>query len=163
MRSGVYEGVQHVRLVGGEGGLAMGAETPPRYYQGAPRKLIIGDLLSSAGERLSPLSTGLDTVLARWVVMGGPARDALLSLLDGVSWRVLPDGTVWTGDETWPAAPNVRYDTIDRRYNDGMSVLGVERPWLLPGMTLNEGRVSFVTHRIDAVEVRTDVLFERFP
>ena len=159
LRSGVFEGSQHVRVVGGAGGLVT-RDTPPRYYQGATAKLVFGDILASVGEKISPLATGLDTVLARWVVMGGPSRDALAALLGRSSWRILPDGTVWTGAETWPAPPNVRFDTLDRRYNDGMSILGVERPWLMPGTTLAGGRVSYVTHRINSTEVRTDVMFD---
>jgi hypothetical protein len=68
---------------------------------------IVRDILKDCGEDLSDLSDAdtLDKKLPRWHVASGvTAANALTRLAKACSgsWRMLRDGTVWFGTETWP-------------------------------------------------------------
>lgn len=156
--------VEHVsmRVVGGAGGLMR--EIAPKAYQQVPLRIPLVDALAAVGETLSPLSdvAVLNTQLPHWSRMRGPASEEVRSLLArapaGVASRVLPDGTVWVGAETWPEA-SFEFDLLDDQPWSGEATLGVDAPSLLPGTTFMGRRVEQVTHQVTPSRVRTHVQF----
>lgn len=150
------------RLVGGAAGLR--TELEPGAYAIATIRTVLTDILRGSGEELSPaIAEGLlDTDLDQWVRLGSSAGAALQSLADefDLAWRVLPDGTVWIGAETWPDAAAFEYVVLDRSVEGGRMVLGVEEPLLLPGTVFEGERVGRVVHRLEPERIRTDVYFE---
>jgi hypothetical protein len=177
-RQGIFQQTLSMRVIGGAGGLStppggIGSALTPKFYQGATVRLVLGDILAACGEQLSTTSDTavLATVLRRWVVMGGPGKEALARLLEplNVSWRVLPDGSVWVGTEKWPAAPSTQFDLIERHYGEGRVVIGSEQPFLMPGTLLTisssstQGTqyVSYVVHSISPEKIRSEAFFSR--
>jgi hypothetical protein len=163
-QAGVFAGQVRVRVVGGAGLLA--TELEPRWYVGAPRELPLRDLVEEAGERLSSTCDPalLGEVLEGWTRVRGTAAAALARLLDGTgaSWRLLPDGTLWAGPETWPQAqgmPDLLVLEEDR--TAGRLLLATEAPQLLPGQTLRGDRVSDVEITIEPEQLRLEALLER--
>jgi hypothetical protein len=163
--SGVFAGAVRVRVVGGAGGL--GRELTPRWYVGAPLRLPLLDVLEEAGERLSPASDDatLSAVLdPTWGRTQGSAAAALGNLVEvaGASWRVLSDGSVWVGPETWPeAAAMADLVTLEDHGADGRLVVVSEAPTVLPGQTLGGRRVSYVQHTIAPDKIRSELWLDR--
>jgi hypothetical protein len=78
-----------------------------------------------------------------------------------VSWRVLADGSVWVGRETWPTSLLEEYAHIDQAPGAGSMEIVAAEPAIYPGEVFEERRVSVVTHRIDNGRVRTRILWEK--
>jgi hypothetical protein len=163
-RSGIFAGEVRVRVVGGKGLLQ--TELSPQWYVGAPVSVPLRDLVEGAGEVLSSTcDTGvLGTVLEPgWARLSGEAGVALGQLLEGLgaTWRVLPDGSVWVGPETWPAASGMAdLVVLDDDGSDALMVATTEAPTLLPGQTLQGRRVSAVEYSVEPSSVRLSVVFE---
>lgn len=162
-RGGVYGGRVVVRVVGGAGGL--GKELEPKAYRQIPAKIPLTDILDGAGEKLAGTSDSgaLGTELPFWSRPKSIAGLALTNLLAALemTWRVLTDGTLWVGSETWPAAkvknPHITHQAPD----DGRVDLGSDLPSLLPGTTFLDRKVSRVVHHLDPKDVHTEAWFER--
>lgn len=160
---GTWQQRRSVRVVGGAGGLQ--TEVTGRWYAGVPFRLPIRDTLEEAGEKLSTTSTDVLDVTASpgWARTGGPACDALHRLTTdaGATWRVLPDGSVWVGVETWPAA-DAMPDAIvlADAPASGRITLTTERPTLLPGQTYDGRRVSCVDIAITPERLRVEAWIE---
>lgn len=164
-RSGPDRGVVHVRVVGGAGGLA--TELGPKAYQGVPLQLPLQDLAGETGEMLSPASSPdlLGIVLPYWARPAGPAGRALVALLAAASdgaWRVLADGTLWVGRETWPPAvlDGLEYSTLSQAPQFGTAEIAALDPRVFPGETLSGRRVSVVEHRFSPAGIRTTLQLE---
>jgi hypothetical protein len=87
----------------------------------------------------------------------------LLTAAPTATWRVLPDGSIWMGVETWPDSGLLEGDDYQIISEDPMraeAVLGVESPVIMPGTLLGGRRVSYVEHRLNSPETRTIVWFE---
>ena len=142
-------------LIGGAGGLS--ADAIPRHYVGATVRTVLADLMRASGERLSPtITTGvLNQPLAAWTVLRmtvGEQLDQLVAfgLPTGIVWRILPDGTVWVGAETWSASKVKEWRELERRPRERRLELGLDAPALLPGTQLGDDQIDYVEHRIDA-------------
>ena len=165
VRSGIFAGQVRVWVVGGAGGL--GRQLEPKWYLGAPRRLPLVDLLEGAGERLSATTDAalLDEVLTPgWTRLRGTAAEALARLLEGTGagWRMLPDGSLWAGAETWPTAQGMAdLVVLEEDRSRGRLVLATEAPTLLPGQTLRGDRVSDVEITIEPERLRLEALLER--
>jgi hypothetical protein len=164
-RGGENFGRVELRVVGGAGGLAK--QLPGKSYRNTNARVLLTDILGAAGERLSPsVAPALLAVqLAAWSRAAGTASSQLTAALDtiapGAVWRVLPDGTVWLGAETWPTTPAFESSLLERDPREGRLVLaGVESYRLLPGQTLDGQRVAYVEHHVSAEALRTLVFFE---
>ena len=104
------DGVCEVLVAGGEGGLWR--SLPPLMHDGNPplRLILAGPrgILAQAGESLSPDSTAavLDASVAQWPRRAGEAGDLVDDVVRevGAAWRVLPDGSVWVGRDSYEAA-----------------------------------------------------------
>jgi hypothetical protein len=105
LRAGDNEGRVFCLVVGGKGGLSKIVPAKMYDYQ-LKVQLPLQEILASVGETLSPTSTlsVLTTQLPNWTRFEGSAADLLNALADqvGALWRVLPDGTVFFGKDTWP-------------------------------------------------------------
>lgn len=153
-----------VRVVGGAGGF--GAVVPARFFANVPLRVPLADALSAAGETLSATSDPSLTsaVLPFWSTRQttlGEALASMLSAVGGPAWRVLPDGSVWLGRETWPAFTPEGVTTLVG--NDPVSQVrtyGLEDLSVLPGMTLDGYRISHVTIRATAEATHVDVWAE---
>jgi hypothetical protein len=165
VRSGVDGERAHVRIVGGAGGL--GREVAPVYYRGVPLRLPLGEVLRAAGETLSTTSDAavLGRLLGKWTRERAPVGTLLGHLLDAVGgvWRVADDGTVWIGEETWPAASAADVDLVAEEPTHARVTVGAESLPLgiRPGTTYRGQRVSYVEHTFDADAARAEVWFER--
>lgn len=167
-RGGEYTEVGHVHLVGGTGGLE--SEAAPVYFRSVTLQTPLNALLQSLGEALSPTSdaTALNTFLPRWTRERGPGGPALARLADaaGVGWRVLDDGTVWLGQDTFADASvgEDEYELLEDRPAEFRVLIATEQipSKIRPGTTFRDKRVAFVEYRVAVGgTVTTQVWFER--
>jgi hypothetical protein len=81
----------------------------------------------------------------------------------GGLWRVADDGTVWIGEETWPAASAADVDLVAEEPTHARVTVGAASLPLgiRPGTVYNGQRVSYVEHTFDADAARAEVWFER--
>lgn len=152
IRSGTAEGQASLLIAGGNGGLW--AELPPRAYQQAPLRLPLQDLLTAAGEQLSPFSTTpvLQASLPAWVRRRGEAGRSLDHLADaaGAVWRVQPDGLVFVGLDTWTEAPDFDRTLVHSDPVAARDDLAPIVPGVLPGQTLGGRKVGTVHYQATA-------------
>lgn len=162
VRGGVEAGLWRGRVVGGAGGLRR--EVPAVAQRGGTLATALRDVLSAAGEALASAPEITDSS-PLWHRLAGTAGAAVADVARaaGCAWRVLADGSVWVGRETWPEhAPDV--DVIDWRPELGRLELAGDTLGILPGQTLRARdlvvRVGCVEHRIHGDASRTVVLVE---
>jgi hypothetical protein len=164
-RTGVWIDSTRCRVVGGAGGLSQ--MVPARYYQYGTLKIPLGDILSAAGESLSSTADAgvLATSLQSWTTVAQRAGMEIAALAQAagpaVSWRVLSDGTIWLGPESWPAAPDsFEYTLIDQHPNENRAEIGADTLALVPGMSLGGQNISHLVHTVEPERVRTSVFYE---
>jgi hypothetical protein len=162
LESGAFVGRIKVRMVGGAGGF--GKATEPKFYHRIPAKVVINDLLGEGGERLSSTSDAskLGTILPFWTRNAGTVGEGLGNVLDeiGATWRVLPDGSVWIGSETWPTAKPTDVIVESESPQDSRIEFSSASPSLLPGTTFRDRKVSRVEHTIAPGKTRTSAWFD---
>lgn len=133
--SGAFSGRAKLKVVGGAGGLQK--KLQQRAYGGllSARK-IFEDILRDAGETASGKVT-LAGDLDRWIRPEQSGSQSLDELCDefGASWRVLADGTIWAGEETWPAEASV-FRKLSEDQARGNIVAAPDKPNLIPGTTI---------------------------
>lgn len=160
-RSGVWGGVATVRIVGGAGGLS--AEVAPQGFRNAQLGAVLQHILRAGGESLA---SGVDSallsrVLNWWAAEKVPAGVALAALAEsaGLAWRVLPGGSVWMGEESWPAAevPGelLGFDAAAARVE-----LFLPEPTLMPGAMLGGRNVGRVEYLVGSDRIRAIGWFE---
>lgn len=151
-----------VTLVGGAG-LLLSPPLAPRYHtagsQTVPAGLVAAGIAADAGERLAAgVEAALDAYpLTSWLRMGGTARDAVDTLAGvlALGWRVLMDGTLWIGVETWDEPDNA---TLDRAYfesgdpADGTVYYGCDGTPFQAGQSINGAQAVEVCYRYDAMQ-----------
>jgi hypothetical protein len=168
MRTGVFVDTGRLRVVAGAGGL--GTSATPKHYNGTSVRIVLGDLLEIAGETLSSTadSSILDAALDAWTTTANPVGTLISQLLaaaaPGVSWRMLPDGTLWVGKENWSDSglDPATYQILSNPAEENSMYVGVDAPILLPGTTFEGQKVSFVEHHVGQGDdgVRMRVWFE---
>ena len=154
----LVNGIIDLRIVGGAGGLGNTARA--KHYHRPLARHVLDDLMRDAGEILSPTCTPdtVSTPLEAWTTLALPTG-AILAALCAVlacNWRVLPDGTVWIGVETWPDSAAV-FRSIETDGANATKILGTDEPAVWPGTLLGGRRVDSVTY--DVGRNRTHVLF----
>src|SRR4051812_3274157 len=90
------------RLQFAAGAAALGSEIPAAGHRAVPLRIPLADLLTAAGEKLSPTADPaiLGLQLDQWSRMRGPAGRSLEALLRGRGdWRALADGSFWVGTD----------------------------------------------------------------
>jgi len=162
-RSADAFGRVELRAVGGAGGLAKVLEG--QSYRQVTARVVVADLLELAGEQLDPTAEEalLSTLLPHWTRDAGLCSQQLARVVDalGAGWRVLPNGKVWLGLETWPSAPVFEYDVLRKLPADGRLELGAVQGYrLVPGQTFEGQRVGRVEHRVMPEAIRTSVWFD---
>jgi hypothetical protein len=162
---GVQLDSAYVRIVGGAGGL--GKSIAPAAYRAALVRDPLAAILSAVGETLSPTVDPalLATLLPVWTHTAERASAALdhlayaagQALGQAITWRVLLDGTVWIGAESWPAASLPSGDDVLCFFPDeGRYEIGASTPSLAPGVNLaGVGHVAAVDHWVASDQVRT--------
>ena len=160
-RQGEYAGSLEVRIVAGSGGIGsgtLGKTVAAKAYKQVPARIVAADILTAAGETLS--ATVSAAVLAQslpfWHRHGGTAASAWGRLMRalGVSWRVLADGSVWFGVETWPTA-SLAADELERVEGRGFVVYSPDAP-ILPATTVAGRRLGAVVYTFTDASVRVE-------
>lgn len=161
-RSGSADGAGVLILVGGAGNLWKPARA--QAYRQAPVRLPLNDLLQTAEERLATTAEQevLQTLLPFWVTPGVPIAQCLEALMEkaDASWRILPEGTLWVGSESWPDAPRFDHILITELPVQDAFELYTSEPNLLPGQTFRNRHVSYVEHSIKGDEIQTLAFLE---
>ena len=162
-RSRAHAGRTRARVVGGKGGLAKIVDC--QHYRDVQASEIVQALLAEAGESLSSTADTslLRTRLDHWTRWGDTTAGlALESLADklGAGWRVLADGTIWIGAETYPTQTIDEANELDRMDDIGEATLATGSMALRPGVTFSGRRVLDVLHVAGAGSVRTHYSFE---
>lgn len=163
-RTGDFLDAVHVRVIGGAGGLGKTATARAFVQPGAFVSDVVNGLIADSGEKLSVTTDQafLTLNLAAWSTTPKPVAQCLQILIDIINrqqgtaynWRILADGTLWIGQESWPSASGT-FDTIRWDPADASWDLGVESPFIMPGTTLTTvGQVGRVEHRIEAKKIR---------
>ena len=149
-RGGEFRGTSLVRIVGGAGHL--NDALPGKSYYKPTAGLVLQDILNAAGEKLAPSSSPaiLTTAFDAWSRQAGTTGEQIKALADatGGTWRVLDDGTIWVGKETW-ASSGLNPDTLEADPQAGAQRFWGEVPTLRPGTTLGGQRVGKVEHRFE--------------
>lgn len=162
-RGTVVSGALHLgtwrgRLVGGAGGLRR--PIGPTAYQNPTLGDVLADALREAGETLASSSASLaQSTSALWHRIAAPASRTVdaVARAQGWPWRVLDDGAVWMGPETWDPADVadievLGFDPVEERYTVGGEVFGL-RPGTTVLLRAPEGDVGV---QVDSVLLRLD-------
>lgn len=150
----VFNDTVRARVVAGAGGLPKTAT--PKFYRQPTVKIVLQDLLTTAGETLSTTASAavLGQTLPAWTVSQMPIADAIGLLMSEVnaSWRMLPDGTFWCGAETWPdSGLSLTIEKDDKAHQ--LLEVTLEAPLLLPGTSINGRHISYIETHVDANKV----------
>ena len=158
VQSAVDGGEVKSLVAGGAGGWR--TTLPARAYVAPSMRTVLGDIATAAGETLS--DTLASDVLGAQVSLWTRPESSTAQALDAVAEklgptyraRVLRDGTIWIGVDTWPA---FSLDAIELENNGAhrYRVFGAEQLDLRPGVTLNGERVTQVEHHITGDGLRT--------
>lgn len=158
VRSAIDGGQVLSMVAGGTGGwkTTLGA----RSYVAPSMRTVLQDIATAAGEALSSTiaSAVLGTQVPHWTRSEGTTAEALEAVAAklGPTYRarVLRDGTLWIGEDTWAAFD---LDAIELENNGAhrYRVFGPEQLDLKPGVTLNGERVAQVEHRVSEDGLRT--------
>ncbi|MGB1223782.1 MAG: hypothetical protein ACPHCN_06515 [Mycobacterium sp.] len=158
VRSAVDGGRVLSMVAGGAGGWQ--TTLAARSYVAPSMRTVLQDIATAAGETLS--STVASDVLGaqapHWTRAEGTAAEALEAVAAklGTTYRarVLRDGSLWVGEDTWAAYD---LDAIELENNGAhrYRVFGPKQLDLQPGVTLNGERVVQVEHRISEDGLRT--------
>ena len=161
-RSGSFQNTLSVWIAGGTNGLKN--EIAGLQYKNVPASVPLKDALSLAGNQV--LSTTADAALLaafwpKWVRIGGQVSDELSRIVGELdaSWRILRDGTLWVGEDTFPALTVAgTIQSHDSAF--GCIAVATDTPLLVPGVTWNGYELSYVTHRIHSSKSITECWYE---
>ncbi len=152
-RGGVESGRWRGRIVGGTGGL--NGILGPTAFADTTLAVVLEETLREAGETPAPTSGDLTATVARWARVAGPTHHTVADVARaaGYAWRVLDDGAVWAGPETWsPLSLGADLDVIEHDPATGRYELGG-----VAAQSIDPGRV--VT--LDGAAVRVGALEHR--
>lgn len=155
-RPGVFRERAATQVIGGVGG--MSKVVPARSYRSPTVAILLKDLERETGETLAATITDAIKLRTfdRWTRLEGPAAHALdlLCAEIGATWRILEDGKLWVGVDTWT---EVKFDhqLLEDSPSDRRMTIASELPLLRPGVTFNGHRVERVEHAFSASSVRT--------
>lgn len=151
------------RIVGGGGG--MNQDATPTSYRQTPLRIPINDLLKISGDELadSADSTMLGNTLKNWVTVKQPIGTALTRLVksqgDTATWRTLANGKIWLGVDSWPVI-KLAYDLLYNDTRNGMKLIDVDTPTLIPGVVLDGERINYVQYEYSEKGGRTSIWTE---
>ena len=160
-RAALYRGIVRLRVVAGGDGLRKVATQ--KHYTTPAMRLVLGDLAGGAGESVSATADAsvLGQQLQAWTTLkveAGAMIATLVSLAGAdVLWRMLPDGTIWVGRETWPDSDATDWRELEESPEDGSILIGMDVPRVIPGTTLDGRRVDTIEHQISPDEYRAKI------
>lgn len=156
----------HIRIYGGGGGSA--TVLSGSAYQNAVVNDVLNAIVSAAGERASStIAANISSAqLQFWTISIETAAHALDNLAgvagravgQQVNWRVLADGAIWMGVETYPSQSlPTTSDVLDVAPVGPRYEIGCETPTLLPGINLTDvgANISGVDHWLSPDRIRT--------
>ncbi len=163
---GAVEGTRwHATVTGGSAKLTL--EVGPKHYVNTSVQIMLGDILSETGDVASPTiePSLLSKTLPRWSRPQGSCGAAIRQLADDLqaAFRVLRDGTVWLGTETWPELPNEPCVIPFEDHTHGRMLAAPDRAFLVPGWTYQQRRISLVVTQLTGSSLRQVVAFEQAP
>lgn len=156
-------GTTVVRVLGGAGGL--GKTATPKHYANTTVGGVVSDLLATAGEQASSSaeSSARGRQLAQWTTLGVPCGRALGTLLAALgpelTWRILPDGTLWYGTETWPTVQPAHEFLNVNPLAGSFTVFSVDE-LVFPGTKFLGEKVSAVEHSLLGGSIRSTIWTE---
>jgi hypothetical protein len=161
VRGSLETGRFHAIVVGGAGGLSK--QLPPKHYISSPMRMMLGEILKAIGETQSAAMDAAvgNTFMDRWSRFGGSGGQALKQVAQdlGVSWRVLRDGSIWLGVETWPEL-KVEHDIIERLPGRGRALIAPDVFTLRPGVRWEGQQLSEVHTLLSEGAFRQELVFE---
>lgn len=153
-----------VRVVGGAGGLNTKIEK--KGDKKAPRGLLLGEVLALGGEKLSTLSDQAITsaVLPHWGRRRGTVAEALRALVahagEDVHWRMLPDGSVWVGKETWlPLGSATTYNIDSEDHTNERFTIAIESAAVQPGLKVEGYQISEARYTLTGRSLRANLSY----
>lgn len=155
----LHHGYMRARIVAGKAGLSKPAT--PKFYESPKLRSVLADLAKTAGETISnTIASGvLNAPMLGWTTIEMPVGVQIAALVGsaapGASWRMLPDGTIWIGTETWKKSSVRDYRILDRRSSEGRIEIGLDTPALIPGTALGDDHIGDIEYQIDNEGVRT--------
>jgi hypothetical protein len=161
-RTGSRLDAVHVRVIGGAGGMFKASSARSFVQPSAFVRDVINGLVADSGETLDSTTsqTFLTQNLTAWSTLGGNsvARNlkALLSIAaPGYNWRILANGNLWIGQETWSAS-TATFDVMDFDPADQSYLIASESPFIVPGVNIaSVGNVARVLDIIEDGHLRT--------
>lgn len=169
-KSGDSEGRFYAMLIGGKGNLSTSISSKMYNYQ-ISASLVISEILSEVGEVLSPTSSPsfLNKLLPSFTRLAGSASIQISRLVDvaGGVWRVLPDGSVFVGTDSFSTLNNFDYIVEYEDPTRGLVQLSANVSTILPGArfpissynSLSEQKIGCVRYLIEPDRSRTTVWF----
>lgn len=159
LRAGANGGRIGARIVGGKGKLTEPIEAQHwKTGSGVTVRELVEAILGDGGESLSDTSDAsiLGQTVASWAREAETVSHCLVTLLDvvGASWRVLRDGTVWVGVDTYPEL-EIEHRLLDEDWSEGVLFLAPDAPDLLPAVTFLGHRLELVRHLV-STKLRTE-------
>jgi hypothetical protein len=167
VRSIEFAASGQARVVAGAGGLGISAT--PKHYNESSLRIVIGDLLRTAGETLSSTSSSavLATSLPAWTTPALPVGAVIAALMQAwaptAAWRMLADGTFWVGTEGWLESDidPATYEIMEEAGEEAAMHVEMDRPEVNPGDTFEGRRVSYVQDDVpQRARVQTRLWFE---
>lgn len=148
---GVFGARNHVRVIGGAGGL--GGVIQSRHHRSASVNKILGDICADSGEKKSGLilptiSRQIFPYWSRPVGTGGGAVSDLADAL-GVVWRILPTGEVWIGDPSVPYAAPAEFAVLSRAPHESSFTIAIDDLSLWVGMSQEGGQIQRIEYTLD--------------
>lgn len=140
VQTGINEGSVSGVLCGGYGGLSKNLKS--QFYDSIHAyRVPIDDMMNESGEILSKSSTlsVLMQSVPQWTRKSGKMGDQLSDIcdLDGSLWRVLTDGTIFVGKDTWSNAQSFNYNLLKISPAYVSCQLSVRELGLVPGVKFN--------------------------
>ncbi len=157
IRGESFAGVVNAFCVAGTDG--MSKTVPPKGYRRIPARTVVEDILREAGEALSPASDPMATELQYWTRHECLAEVALGAIVKrlGMTWRILGDGTVWVGNDSFPSVHNESTFLVEKREDTGTAKYSCAGPFLRPGVKFEGVKVYAVDHSIEPDGVHSTV------
>lgn len=160
---GTIGGRTHLRLAGGAGGMD-GKADAKHYRNDVSASLLWQDLLQALGETAASSSDQqvLGRTLPKWTRTAAWGLDLLGELADKLeaTWRVLADGSVWIGVDTWAPAPETDWILTGGTPEAGRITIAAETCTVDPGQSLDGLRVHSLMHTVRPGASRTVLVLD---